>query len=146
MEWHWGNIGSALQGFAVVIVAIGALVKGPAVVRAWIAFRAARLAEASSPARLSHSQGSGTSALYPKGTDTRLKYRGSCGPRSRPEMVSSPLEHATTGPGWRLSVHDGASVVEGRCVMAAIASSRSATFRLDGAQDLISSIFGVTCR
>ena len=36
MQWHWGNIGSALQGFAVLIVAIGALIKGPALVRAWI--------------------------------------------------------------------------------------------------------------
>jgi hypothetical protein len=36
MQMHWGNIGPALQGFAVVIVTIDALIKGPEVVRAWI--------------------------------------------------------------------------------------------------------------
>jgi hypothetical protein len=39
MQWHWGNIGSALQGFAAVGVAvaaiIGLIVKGPAALRAW---------------------------------------------------------------------------------------------------------------
>lgn len=33
---HYGNIGSFLQGIAVILIAIGALIKGPAVVRAWI--------------------------------------------------------------------------------------------------------------
>jgi hypothetical protein len=46
MQWHWGNIGSALQGFAVVAVAIGALIKGPAAVRAWIDLRKAEAEEA----------------------------------------------------------------------------------------------------
>lgn len=49
-----GNIGSALQGFAVVIVAIGALVKGPAVLRAWIDRQRADAEEAR--ARAEHSR------------------------------------------------------------------------------------------
>jgi hypothetical protein len=30
MQWHWGDIGSALQGVAVIVIAVGALIKGPA--------------------------------------------------------------------------------------------------------------------
>jgi hypothetical protein len=29
MQWHYGNIGSALQGVAVLAVAVGALVHSP---------------------------------------------------------------------------------------------------------------------
>jgi hypothetical protein len=36
MQTHYGNIGSALQGVGVIAVAIGALIKGRAVVRAWM--------------------------------------------------------------------------------------------------------------
>jgi hypothetical protein len=33
MEWHWGNIGSMLQGLSVVVIAIAALVRSPAALR-----------------------------------------------------------------------------------------------------------------
>ena len=36
MQWHWGNIGSALAGASTVIIALAALKQGPAAVRAWI--------------------------------------------------------------------------------------------------------------
>lgn len=35
MQWHWGNIGSALAGLSTLVVAVAALIRGPAVVRAW---------------------------------------------------------------------------------------------------------------
>jgi hypothetical protein len=34
MEWHRGNIGSMLQGLSVVVIAIAALVRSPAALRA----------------------------------------------------------------------------------------------------------------
>jgi hypothetical protein len=36
MQWHWGNIGSALAGLSTVLIAVAALRHGPAAVRAWI--------------------------------------------------------------------------------------------------------------
>ncbi|HEY1701196.1 MAG TPA: hypothetical protein VGG75_15940 [Trebonia sp.] len=56
MQWHWGNIGSALQGFAAVIVAIGALIKGPAVVRAWIDRMRAQAEEARARAAVARAE------------------------------------------------------------------------------------------
>jgi hypothetical protein len=35
MQWHWGNIGSALAGLSTLVIAVAALIRGPAVVRAW---------------------------------------------------------------------------------------------------------------
>jgi hypothetical protein len=35
MEWHWGNIGSALAGLSTVIIAVAALIRSPAVLRDW---------------------------------------------------------------------------------------------------------------
>lgn len=56
MQWHWGNIGSAMQGFAVVIIAIGALFKGPAVVRAWIEGKQAEAEETRTRAETARAQ------------------------------------------------------------------------------------------
>jgi hypothetical protein len=36
MQWHWGNIGSVLAGLSTVAIAVGALIRGPAVVRSWL--------------------------------------------------------------------------------------------------------------
>ncbi|SRR6266516_718381 len=36
MQWHWGNIGTAMAGFSAAIVALGALVRGPGALRAWL--------------------------------------------------------------------------------------------------------------
>lgn len=33
---HYGNIGSFLTGLSTIIIAVGALVRSPAVVRAWL--------------------------------------------------------------------------------------------------------------
>lgn len=35
MEWHWGNIGSALAGLSTVIIALAALIRSPGVLRDW---------------------------------------------------------------------------------------------------------------
>jgi hypothetical protein len=35
MGWHWGNIGSFLAGLSTVVIAVAALVRGPAAVRDW---------------------------------------------------------------------------------------------------------------
>jgi len=35
MEWHWGNIGSALAGLSTVIIAVAALIRSPAALRDW---------------------------------------------------------------------------------------------------------------
>lgn len=35
MEWHWGNIGSALAGLSTVIIAVAALIRSPGVLRDW---------------------------------------------------------------------------------------------------------------
>jgi hypothetical protein len=32
LTWHWGNIGSFLAGLSTVAIAVGALIRGPAVV------------------------------------------------------------------------------------------------------------------
>jgi hypothetical protein len=36
MQWHWGNIGSMLAGLSTIVIAVGALIRGPAVIRAWL--------------------------------------------------------------------------------------------------------------
>jgi hypothetical protein len=40
MQWHWGNIGSFLAGLSTVIIAVAAVIRGPAVIRAWLARQA----------------------------------------------------------------------------------------------------------
>jgi hypothetical protein len=35
MEWHWGNIGSAIAGASALAIAIGALIRSPAALRDW---------------------------------------------------------------------------------------------------------------
>jgi hypothetical protein len=37
MQWHWGNIGSAVAGAAALAIAISALIRGPGALRDWIA-------------------------------------------------------------------------------------------------------------
>jgi hypothetical protein len=46
MQWHWGNIGSMLQGVSVIVIAVAALIRGPAVIRAWLDRQAAGAEEA----------------------------------------------------------------------------------------------------
>jgi hypothetical protein len=41
MQWHWGNIGSFLAGLSTVAIAVGALIRGPAIVRSWLDRQAA---------------------------------------------------------------------------------------------------------
>ena len=43
MQWHWGNIGSALAGASTVLIAVGAFIRSPAALRDW---RARQRAEA----------------------------------------------------------------------------------------------------
>jgi hypothetical protein len=35
MQWHWGNIGSALAGLSTVIIAVAALIRSPSALRDW---------------------------------------------------------------------------------------------------------------
>jgi hypothetical protein len=35
MEWHWGNIGSAIAGLSTLAIAVAALIRGPAALRDW---------------------------------------------------------------------------------------------------------------
>jgi hypothetical protein len=37
MQWHWGNIGSALAGLSTLVIAAAALIRGPAALRDWSA-------------------------------------------------------------------------------------------------------------
>ncbi len=46
MQWHWGNIGSMLAGVTTIVIAVGALIRGPAVIRAWLDRQAADADEA----------------------------------------------------------------------------------------------------
>jgi hypothetical protein len=46
MQWHWGNIGSMLACLSTIVIAVGALIRGPAVVRAWLDRQAADAEEA----------------------------------------------------------------------------------------------------
>jgi hypothetical protein len=46
MQWHWGNIGAMLAGVSAIVVAVGALIRGPAVIRAWLDRQAADAEEA----------------------------------------------------------------------------------------------------
>jgi hypothetical protein len=41
MQWHWGNIGAILAGVSTILVAVGALIRGAAIVRAWLDGKAA---------------------------------------------------------------------------------------------------------
>jgi hypothetical protein len=41
MQWHWGNIGSMLAGLSTIVIAVGALIRGPAVIRSWLDRQAA---------------------------------------------------------------------------------------------------------
>lgn len=43
---HWGNIGSMLAGLSTIVIAVGALIRGPAVVRSWLDRQAADADEA----------------------------------------------------------------------------------------------------
>lgn len=45
MQWHWGNIGSAVAGLSALVIAVAALARSPAALRDWRA-RQAALAEA----------------------------------------------------------------------------------------------------
>ena len=36
MQWHWGNIGSAVAGLSTLMIAAAALIRGPAALRAWL--------------------------------------------------------------------------------------------------------------
>jgi hypothetical protein len=46
MQWHWGNIGSMLAGLSTIVIAVGALIRGPAVIRSWLDRQAADTEEA----------------------------------------------------------------------------------------------------
>jgi hypothetical protein len=46
MQWHYGNIGSMLAGLSTIAIAVGALIRGPAVVRSWLDRQAADADEA----------------------------------------------------------------------------------------------------
>jgi hypothetical protein len=46
MQWHYGNIGSMLAGLSTIAIAIGALIRGPAVIRSWLDWQAADAEEA----------------------------------------------------------------------------------------------------
>jgi hypothetical protein len=46
MQWHWGNIGAMLAGLSAIAVAVGALIRGPAVIRAWLDRQGAEAEEA----------------------------------------------------------------------------------------------------
>jgi hypothetical protein len=54
MQWHWGNIGAMLAGLSAIVVAIGALIRGPAVIRAWLDRQAADSEEARARAEALH--------------------------------------------------------------------------------------------
>jgi hypothetical protein len=45
MQWHWGNIGSMLAGLSTIVIAVGALIRGPAIVRSWLDRQAAEADE-----------------------------------------------------------------------------------------------------
>jgi hypothetical protein len=46
VQWHWGNIGSMLAGLSTILIAVAALIRGPAVIRAWLDGKAADAEEA----------------------------------------------------------------------------------------------------
>ncbi len=46
MQWHWGNIGSAVAGLSALVVAAAALIRGPAALSAWMAKQRAQEAAA----------------------------------------------------------------------------------------------------
>jgi hypothetical protein len=60
MEWHWGNIGSMLQGLSVVVIAIAALVRSPAALRDWRARQAAEADAARAQAEVSRAEAEAT--------------------------------------------------------------------------------------
>jgi hypothetical protein len=60
MEWHWGNIGSMLQGLSVVVIALAAVVRSPAVLRDWRARQAAEADAARAEAEVSRADAEAT--------------------------------------------------------------------------------------
>jgi hypothetical protein len=56
MQIHYGNIGAALQGIAVIGILVGALIKGPAFLRAGIERRRAQAEAARAQAELAREQ------------------------------------------------------------------------------------------
>lgn len=56
MQWHWGNIGSFLAGLSTVIVAVAALIRSPAVIRAVLARQAEEANAARARAELDREQ------------------------------------------------------------------------------------------
>jgi len=46
MQWHWGNIGSAVAGLSALVVAAAALIRGPAALSTWMAKQRAQEAAA----------------------------------------------------------------------------------------------------
>ena len=65
MQWHWGNVGSMLAGLSTIVIAVGALIRGPAVVRSWLDRQAADADEARARAE----------ALRGEAEERRLKRR-----------------------------------------------------------------------
>jgi hypothetical protein len=71
MQWHWGNIGSAVAGASALIIAVAALIRSPAALRAWIARQRAETEaahEQAETARLERRRG--LSGWSPHGVDT----------------------------------------------------------------------------
>lgn len=54
MQWHWGNVGSMLAGLSTIVIAAGALIRGPAVIRSWLDRQAADAEEACARAEELH--------------------------------------------------------------------------------------------
>jgi len=46
MQWHWGNIGSALAGLSTLVVAAAILIRGPAALKVWMERQRAEAAAA----------------------------------------------------------------------------------------------------
>lgn len=60
MQWHWGNIGSMLQGLSVVVIAVAALVRSPAALRDWRARQTAETDAARAQAEVSRADAEAT--------------------------------------------------------------------------------------
>lgn len=56
MQWHFGNIGSFIAGLSAFVIAVAALWRGPAAVRAWIAERDAGRRKALDEAEVAREQ------------------------------------------------------------------------------------------
>jgi hypothetical protein len=46
MQWRWESIGSMLAGLSTIVIAIGVLIRGPALIRSWLDRQAADAEEA----------------------------------------------------------------------------------------------------